>query len=138
MTNKKLIGIRDPFGIRPLVLGKLNSSYILASETCALDIIGAKYIRDVENGGFEFGSRGMFVEFFYLPGSYSALPGNGFEQLPARFGAFTYEVGEFAQGLQEVTGKGYARIFAQRSGYEEKFAVCFHVYGFKIGTKVKK
>ena len=50
MTNKKLIGIRDPFGIRPLVLGKLNNSYILASETCALDIIGAEFIREIENG----------------------------------------------------------------------------------------
>lgn len=50
LTNKKLIGIRDPFGIRPLVLGKLGSSYIFASETCALDIIGAELIREVENG----------------------------------------------------------------------------------------
>ncbi len=50
MTNKKLIGLRDPFGIRPLVLGKLNKSYIFASETCALDIVGAKFIREVENG----------------------------------------------------------------------------------------
>src|SRR5436305_4752709 len=50
LTNKKLIGARDPLGIRPLVIGKLGSSPILASETCALDIIGAKYVRDVENG----------------------------------------------------------------------------------------
>ena len=50
MTNKKLIGIRDPYGIRPLVLGKLNNSYIFASETCALDIIGADFVREVENG----------------------------------------------------------------------------------------
>ena len=50
MTNKKLIGIRDPFGIRPLVIGKLKDSYILASESCALDIVGAKFIREVENG----------------------------------------------------------------------------------------
>ena len=50
LTNKKLIGVKDPFGIRPLVLGSLNKSYVLASETCALDIIGAKYIRDIENG----------------------------------------------------------------------------------------
>ena len=50
LTNKKLIGIRDPFGIRPLVIGKLNKSHILASETCALDIIGAKFVREVENG----------------------------------------------------------------------------------------
>ncbi len=50
LTNKKLIGARDPLGIRPLVLGKLDKSYILASETCALDIIGAEFIREVENG----------------------------------------------------------------------------------------
>ncbi len=50
MTNKKLIGVRDPFGIRPLVIGKLKDSYIFASETCALDIVGAKFVREVENG----------------------------------------------------------------------------------------
>ncbi len=50
MTNKKMIGVRDPFGIRPLVIGKLKDSYIFASETCALDIVGAKFIREVENG----------------------------------------------------------------------------------------
>ena len=50
LTQDTLIGVRDPYGIRPLVIGKLNNSYILASETCALDIIGAKFIREVENG----------------------------------------------------------------------------------------
>ena len=50
MTNKKLIGARDPLGIRPLVIGQLDGAYILASETCALDIIGAKFVREVENG----------------------------------------------------------------------------------------
>jgi len=50
MTNKKLIGIKDPFGIRPLVIGKLKNSFIFASETCALDIVGASFIREVENG----------------------------------------------------------------------------------------
>ena len=50
LSNEKLIGIRDPSGIRPLILGKLNNSYILTSETCALDIIGAEYVRDIENG----------------------------------------------------------------------------------------
>ena len=50
LTNKKLIGVRDPFGIRPLVIGKLNESHILASETCAFDIVGAKFVREVENG----------------------------------------------------------------------------------------
>src|SRR5918998_172545 len=50
LTNKKLIGARDPLGIRPLVIGELAGRYILASETCALDIIGARFVRDVENG----------------------------------------------------------------------------------------
>ncbi|MCX7317915.1 MAG: class II glutamine amidotransferase, partial [Hyphomicrobiales bacterium] len=50
LTNKKLVGARDPLGIRPLVLGELDGRYILASETCALDIIGARFIRDIENG----------------------------------------------------------------------------------------
>ena len=50
LTKNKLIGVRDPFGIRPLVIGKLNNSYVLASETCALDIIEAKFVREVKNG----------------------------------------------------------------------------------------
>jgi amidophosphoribosyltransferase len=50
LTNKKLIGARDPLGIRPLVLGELDGYPILASETCALDIIGARFVRDVKNG----------------------------------------------------------------------------------------
>ena len=50
LTQNTLIGVRDPYGIRPLVIGKLKNSYIFASETCALDIIGAKFVREVENG----------------------------------------------------------------------------------------
>jgi amidophosphoribosyltransferase len=50
LTNKKLLGARDPLGIRPLVIGELNGCPIVTSETCALDIIGARYVRDVENG----------------------------------------------------------------------------------------
>ncbi|MBH68077.1 MAG: amidophosphoribosyltransferase [Rhodospirillaceae bacterium] len=50
LTNKKLVGVRDPLGIRPLVIGELDGCYILASETCALDIIGANFVREVENG----------------------------------------------------------------------------------------
>ncbi len=50
LTNNVLIGARDPFGIRPLIIGKLKNSYIFASETCALDIVGAKFVREVENG----------------------------------------------------------------------------------------
>src|SRR5256714_12077430 len=50
LTSKKMIGVRDSYGVRPLVLGKLDNAWILASETCALDIIGAEFVRDVEPG----------------------------------------------------------------------------------------
>ncbi len=50
VTNDMMIGARDPIGIRPLVLGRLGTSYVLTSETCALDIVGAEFVREVENG----------------------------------------------------------------------------------------
>lgn len=50
MSPRKLIGARDPFGFRPLCIGKRNNAYILASESCALDTIGAEFVRDVEPG----------------------------------------------------------------------------------------
>jgi amidophosphoribosyltransferase len=62
LTNKKLIGARDPLGIRPLVLGMLDGHYILASETCALDIIGAHFVRDIENGEVIVIRRGHRVD----------------------------------------------------------------------------
>ena len=52
LAQNMLIGVRDPYGIRPLVIGKIKDSYVFASETCALDIIGAKFVREVENGEF--------------------------------------------------------------------------------------
>jgi amidophosphoribosyltransferase len=50
LTNDMLIGARDPIGIRPLVLGRLGGGFVLASETCALDIVGAEFVREIENG----------------------------------------------------------------------------------------
>ena len=50
MTEDSLIGIRDPYGLRPLCIGKLQDGYVLASESCALDVIEAEFIRDVEPG----------------------------------------------------------------------------------------
>ncbi len=50
LTNDALIGVRDPLGVRPLVLGRIDDAYVLASETCGLDIIGADFLRDVEPG----------------------------------------------------------------------------------------
>jgi len=78
LTNKKLVGARDPLGIRPLVMGRLDGATILASETCALDIIGAKYVRDVENGE---------VVVFDEEGTHSHKP---FRPLPPRPCIFEY------------------------------------------------
>jgi amidophosphoribosyltransferase len=50
MTENELIGVRDPHGFRPLCIGKVNDAYVLSSETCALDLIHAKFVRDVEPG----------------------------------------------------------------------------------------
>ena len=50
MSNNMMIGVRDPLGVRPLVMGRLGNAILLASETCAFDIVGAEYVRDVEPG----------------------------------------------------------------------------------------
>ena len=50
MTEKELIGVRDPHGFRPLCIGKIGEAWVLASETCAFDLIHAKFVRDVEPG----------------------------------------------------------------------------------------
>ncbi len=50
LTDEAMIGVRDPLGVRPLSLGKLDDAYVLSSESCAFDIIGAEYVRDIEAG----------------------------------------------------------------------------------------
>jgi amidophosphoribosyltransferase len=64
MTASKLIGCRDPLGVRPLMLGRVGEGWVLASETCALDIIGAKFIREIEPGEMVICS-GDDIESFY-------------------------------------------------------------------------
>ena len=83
LTRSKLIGARDPNGIRPLVLGDLNGSPILASESCALDIIGAKFVRDIENGE-------VIVCEKQADGSVSITSSKPFEERPERVCLFEY------------------------------------------------
>ncbi|MGA7712455.1 MAG: amidophosphoribosyltransferase [Rhizomicrobium sp.] len=78
MTSKKLIGVRDPWGVRPLVLGMLEGAPILASESCALDIIGAEFVRDIKPGE---------VVVFTKDGTESYFP---FPQQQKRFCVFEY------------------------------------------------
>src|SRR5579871_825306 len=78
LTSKKLIGVRDPWGVRPLVLGRLDESYILASETCALDILGAEFVRDVAPGEIVVVTREGIESYF------------PFKKQPSRFCIFEY------------------------------------------------
>lgn len=65
LTPNGMVGVRDPHGFRPLAIGKLNSGYVMASETCALDQVGAEYIRDVNPGEAVYVSKdGLRSEYF--------------------------------------------------------------------------
>lgn len=90
--DNKLVGVKDPLGIRPLVLGKLDNGYVLASESCGLDIIGAEFIRDIEAGEMvvidetgisstkpfaETGSRFCVFEYIYFARPDSVVEGRG-------------------------------------------------------------
>jgi amidophosphoribosyltransferase len=103
LTSKKLIGVRDAYGVRPLVLGKLDDAWILSSETCALDIIGADFVRDVEPGE-------MIV--ITVDGIESLHP---FPPKPRRFCVFEYVY--FARPDSVVEGKNVYEV-RKRIGME--------------------
>jgi amidophosphoribosyltransferase len=71
MVEDTLVGARDPQGIRPLCLGKIDGNYVIASETCALDLLNAEYVRDVDPGEIVL-IKGDKIESVYLPGSKEA------------------------------------------------------------------
>lgn len=96
MSSKKMIGCRDPLGIRPLVLGDLDGAWILASETCALDIIGARFVRDLKPGE-------MVV--VTAKGIESMFP---FEQQKSRFCIFEYVY--FARPDSSVEGRNVYEV----------------------------
>lgn len=96
MTRTKLIGARDTNGIRPLVLGDLDGKPIFASESCALDIIGAKFVRDVENGE-------IIVCEMQKDGSISIDSFKPFKQKPERVCLFEYVY--FARPDSVVSGR---------------------------------
>jgi amidophosphoribosyltransferase len=102
LSGKKMIGCRDPLGVRPLVLGDLDGATILASETCALDIIGASFVRDVEPGemvivtpeGIESrrpfpaaAARFCIFEYVYFARPDSSVEGRGVYEIRKRIGA---------------------------------------------------
>ncbi len=166
LTNKKLIGVRDPLGIRPLVLGELNGAYILASETCALDIIGARFIRDIENGeiviisenGIEslkpFGvlpARPCIFEYIYFARPDSIVHGKSVYQVRKAMGAeLSHESPIDADVVIPVPDSGVpaALGFAQASGLPYELGIIRNHYvgrtfiqptqmGREIGVRMK-
>jgi amidophosphoribosyltransferase len=91
LTSKKMIGCRDPLGIRPLVLGDLDGAWIFASETCALDIIGARFVRDLKPGEMVVVTKNGIESFF------------PFEVQKSRFCVFEYVY--FARPDSSVEGR---------------------------------
>jgi len=102
LSTKKMIGCRDPLGVRPLILGDLDGAVVLASETCALDIIGARFVRDVAPGEmvvitpdrieslFPFGRekpRFCIFEYVYFARPDSNVEGRGVYETRKRIGA---------------------------------------------------
>lgn len=146
MTTKKLIGARDPLGIRPLVIGELNGHYIFASETCALDIIGARHVRDVENGevvvisedGIEsikpFGSRPSrpcLFEYVYFARPDSVVNGRPVYEVRKRIGAtLAAEAPASADVIVPVPDSGVPAAigFAQASGIPYELGIIRNHY----------
>jgi len=65
LTPEEMVAVRDPYGFRPLAIGKLDGGFVIASETCAMDQVGAEYVRDVEPGEAVFISKnGMRSEYY--------------------------------------------------------------------------
>ena len=102
MTNDAVIGVRDPLGVRPLVLGEFDGAHVIASETCALDIIGARFVREVEAGEVVVitkeglrslkpfaptPSRFCIFEFIYFARPDSLMEGTGVYEARKRIGA---------------------------------------------------
>lgn len=102
LTGDRMIGARDPLGIRPLVLGQLHGRYVLASETCALDMMGATFVRDIEHGevvvitdqGIEslrpfpaLRARPCLFEYVYFSRPDSVVNGRSIYEVRKRMGA---------------------------------------------------
>jgi amidophosphoribosyltransferase len=139
ITRRKLIGMRDPHGVRPLVLGRIGNAYILSSETCALDIIGAEFVRDVEPGEIvvvdENGLRSVrpfakvprrfcIFEYIYFARPDSTLEGQNVYQVRKRIGAeLARENGVDADMIVAVPDSGVPAAI----GYAEESGIPFEL-----------
>ena len=146
LTEKKIVGVRDPYGFRPLCLGKKDDSYVLASETCSLDLIDAEYVRDIEPGemviitedGIE--SRKPFkevspapciFEFIYFSRPDSHIFGDEVYQVRKRLGAkLAEEYPADADIVMSIPDSGnYAALgYAEKSGIPFEFGMVRNHY----------
>lgn len=127
LTDDKLIAVRDPNGFRPLALGRLGDSYVVASETCAFDIIGASYVRDVEPGEILVidrstletghiqshvvpamngtGNSGCIFEFVYFSRPDSRIFGENVDKVRRRIGQHLAQEFPISSYLKNPSGK---------------------------------
>ncbi len=115
LDKHNIYGLRDPYGIRPLVLGKLGSAYILTSETCALDIIGADYVRDIEPGELVTISR-------KTPDENVITSRRAFPKRTSKFCSFEYVY--FARPDSSVDGR---HVYATRKAIGRELAKESHI-----------
>lgn len=146
ITRRKLIGMRDPYGVRPLVLGRLDGAYILSSETCALDIIGAEFVRDVEPGEMiivddqglrsikpfaKLARRFCVFEYIYFARPDSTIEGKNVYEVRKRIGAeLARESPVEADLVVPVPDSGVPAAigFAEESGIPFEFGIIRNHY----------
>jgi amidophosphoribosyltransferase len=146
LTQDQLIGVRDPFGFRPLCLGRLNGAYVLASETCALDLVEAQYVRDIEPGEIVFitaqGLRSIkpfpqerkafcIFEFIYFARPDSLIFGQNVYQVRKRLGRMMAQEFQLEADLSMPfpdSGNYAALGFAEASGIPFEMGVIRNHY----------
>ena len=147
LTEGEMIAVRDPYGVRPMCLGRVDGAYVVASETCALDLIGAKYIRDVEPGEMVIitahGLRSVkalhsrrrafcVFEFIYFARPDSRIfGGNGVNEIRKEFGRqLAREAGVEADIVIPVPDSGVpaALGYAEQSGIPFDFGLIRNHY----------
>ena len=146
LTENELIGVRDPYGIRPLCLGKVNGGYVLASESCALSATGAEFVRDIEPGeivvindeglkSIKFGEKSKLAtcsfEYIYFARPDSVIDGISVNNSRVKAGMRLYEVApvdaDIVVGVPD-SGMSAAMGYAKASGIPIDMALIKNKY----------
>ncbi len=146
LTENELIGVRDPYGIRPLCLGKVDGGYVLASESCALNATGAEFVRDIEPGevvvindeglrSIKFGEKSKLAtcsfEYIYFARPDSVIDGISVNNSRVKAGMKLYEVApveaDIVVGVPD-SGMSAAMGYAKASGIPIDMAIIKNKY----------